>query len=76
MTKSNNFYSNKIVYKPWGYEYVIYNDHSRIAITLVHIKHRHKTSLHCHPEKKTGFIILSGKAKVQIGIYKENCKIF
>ncbi len=76
MTKINNFYSNKIVYKPWGYEYVIYNDHSRIAITLVHIKHRHKTSLHCHPEKKTGFIILTGKAKVQIGIYKENSKIF
>ncbi len=76
MIKNKNFYSNKIVYKPWGHEYVIYNERSKIAITLVHIKYKHKTSLHCHPKKKTGFIILSGKALVQIGIYKENSKIF
>ena len=76
MDKSNNFYSNRIVYKPWGYEYVIYDDAKRLAITFVSIKYGHKTSLHCHPNKKTGFIILDGKALVQIGIYKENSKHF
>ena len=72
MSQNNNFYSNKVVYKPWGYEYVAYKDSSRIAVTFVKIKSGHKTSLHCHPQKKTGFIILDGKALVQIGIYKAN----
>ena len=72
MQKENNFYCNNVVYKPWGYEYVIYNSTNRLAITFLKINFGHKTSLHCHPKKKTGFIILSGKAQVQIGIYKEN----
>ena len=76
MSKNKNFYTNKVVYKPWGYEYVIYNDANRLAITFVKIDYNHKTSLHCHPQKKTGFIILGGKASVQIGIYKENTKDF
>ena len=71
-----NFYSNKVVKKPWGHEYVIYKDKNKIAITLVSIKSGHSTSLHCHPKKKTGFIILNGKASVQIGIYKKNIKIY
>ena len=71
-----NFYSNKVVKKPWGHEYVIYKDKNKIAITLVNIKSGHSTSLHCHPKKKTGFIILNGKASVQIGIYKKNIKIY
>ena len=37
MSISNNFYSNKLVKKPWGYEYVIYNSLNRMAITYVHI---------------------------------------
>ena len=72
MINKRDFYSNKIVNKPWGYEYVIYSNSNKLAITLVKINYGHKTSLHCHPQKKTGFIILSGKAQVQIGIYKEN----
>ena len=74
MNKDNSFYRNRVVYKPWGYEHVVYSDSNRLAITLVRINYRHKTSLHCHPRKKTGFIILDGKALVQIGIYKKNSK--
>ena len=74
MKKKNNFYSDKVVYKPWGNEHVVYSDSNRIAITFLKINHRHKTSLHCHPNKKSGFIILSGKALIQVGIYKENKK--
>ena len=76
MNIKNKFYLNKTVKKPWGYEYIIYNDSSKIAVTFVHIKYGHKTSLHCHPSKKTAFIVLEGKALVQIGIYKENKKIY
>ena len=76
MIDKRDFYSNKIVDKPWGYEYVIYSNSNKLAITLVKINYGHKTSLHCHPQKKTGFIILSGKAQVQIGIYKENTRCF
>lgn len=76
MNKNNNFYSNRVVHKPWGYEYVIYNNANRLAITFVKINYGYKTSLHCHPQKKTGFIILDGNALVQIGIYKENIKHF
>jgi mannose-6-phosphate isomerase-like protein (cupin superfamily) len=76
MNKGNNFYSNRVVYKPWGYEYVIYNDARKLAITLVCVNYGHKTSLHCHPKKKTAFIILEGRALVQIGIYRENSKYF
>ncbi len=76
MLSKEDFYSNKLVHKPWGYEYVIYKNSDKLAITLVKINYGHKTSLHCHPKKKTGFIILSGKAQVQIGIYEENKKYF
>ncbi len=76
MNKIENFYSKKLVRKPWGYEYVIYNDSDKLAVTFVYIKCGHKTSLHSHPQKKTGFIILEGKASVQIGIYKKNTKLF
>ena len=70
----NNFYSNRLVKKPWGEEYIIYKDANKLAITLVKINYNHKTSLHSHPKKKTGFIILNGTAAVQIGIYKKNIK--
>ena len=76
MNIKNKFYLNKMVIKPWGYEYIIYNDSSKIAVTFVYIKYGHKTSLHCHPSKKTAFIVLEGKALVQIGIYKENKKVY
>ena len=42
------------------------------AITYLKIKKNSSTSLHCHPKKKTGFLILSGTAKVQVGIYRKN----
>ena len=75
MSKKNDYYTSKVITKPWGYEYVIYNDKNNIAITFLMIKCGYKTSLHCHTQKKTGFIILSGNAEVQYGIYKENTKL-
>ncbi len=70
--KKDKNYENSYVIKPWGSEYVIYRDKKKIGITLLKINPKKETSLHCHSEKKTGFIILSSKAKAQIGIYKKN----
>ena len=54
-------YKNKVVLKPWGYEYLIFeNEH--VAIWFLYIKYGHSTSMHCHPEKKTSLILLSGSA--------------
>ena len=44
----------------------------KIAITLLKINPKKETSLHCHSEKKTGFIILNSIANVQVGLYKKN----
>ena len=76
MISQNSIYSKLVVKKPWGFEYIVYDDKDKIGITFLNIKYKHKTSLHCHPKKKTGFIILDGKAEVQIGIYKKNTKCF
>ena len=56
-------YKNKIVDKPWGYEYLIY-ENDLVALWLLHIKPNQKTSLHCHPKKTTGLVLLSGKAEL------------
>ncbi len=54
-------YKDKVVLKPWGHEYLIFeNEH--VAAWFLHIKHGHSTSMHCHPKKKTSLIILSGEA--------------
>lgn len=54
-------YSNVIVKKPWGYEYLIF-ENDFVAIWLLHIVRKRKTSMHCHPNKKTGLVLLSGNA--------------
>ncbi len=54
-------YSKVIVKKPWGYEYRVFeNEH--VAIWMLHLVRKRKTSMHCHPQKKTSLILLSGKA--------------
>ncbi|MDO8461240.1 MAG: hypothetical protein Q7S98_00100 [Deltaproteobacteria bacterium] len=54
-------YRNCVVMKPWGYEYLIFeNEH--VAIWFLKIKGRHSTSMHCHPLKRTSLVLLSGKA--------------
>lgn len=56
-------YNINIVKKPWGYEYLAY-ENKHIALWFLYIKHTHSTSLHCHPNKTTGLILLDGKAEV------------
>ena len=54
-------YKNKVVIKPWGYEYLIF-ENEYVAIWFLHIKDGHSTSMHCHPQKKTCLMLLDGEA--------------
>lgn len=54
-------YNNVIVKKPWGYEYLVF-ENNFVAIWLLQIIRKRKTSMHCHPKKKTGLLLLSGLA--------------
>ncbi len=56
-------YEKVIVNKPWGFEYLMYGD-DNIGIWCLNIMQGERTSLHCHPLKKTGLIVLSGEAEV------------
>ena len=77
MYKKKNFsYDNRVVAKPWGNEYVVYRNSNKLSVTLLNIDFNKKTSLHCHPTKKTGFIVLSGKALIQLGLWKATSKHF
>lgn len=69
MRKRNKFL-NKLVIKPWGSEYLIY-ENKKIAAWFLNISHKRATSLHCHPLKKTGFILLGGSVSINIGFYQK-----
>lgn len=56
-------YQNVIVRKPWGYEYLMYQN-EYVGVWFLSIREGSRTSLHCHPIKKTGLILLAGEAKV------------
>jgi mannose-6-phosphate isomerase-like protein (cupin superfamily) len=52
-----------IVKKPWGYEYLAY-ENEQVALWFLYIKHNHQTSMHCHPNKTTGLTLIDGEAVV------------
>jgi len=60
--RSSFDYRDVIVKKPWGYEYLVFeNEH--VAIWMLQIVRKRRTSMHCHPRKRTGLILLSGEAQ-------------
>tara|TARA_Y100001937_G_scaffold89505_1_gene121079 strand:+ start:11806 stop:12477 length:672 start_codon:yes stop_codon:yes gene_type:complete len=56
-------HENNIVKKPWGYEYLMYENED-VALWFLYIKKGEKTSTHCHPNKTTGLTLLDGDAEV------------
>lgn len=52
-----------LVNKPWGYEYLVYENQD-VALWYLHIDKDQKTSMHCHPKKTTGLVLLDGIAEV------------
>ncbi len=63
-------YKDKKVNKPWGNEYLIYNCKSS-ATWCLQLDQDQKTSLHCHPNKKTGFLLLDGEVEIELGFYQK-----
>lgn len=59
----NMDYKNVVVTKPWGYEYLVYENED-VALWFLHINQGESTSMHCHPKKTTGLILLNGEAQV------------
>lgn len=56
---------NVIVRKPWGREYCIY-ENKDLSVWHLTIMPGQKTSLHCHPNKKTALILLNNKARINL----------
>jgi mannose-6-phosphate isomerase-like protein (cupin superfamily) len=53
-------YKGKVVHKPWGYEYLLY-ENPFVSIWILHLKENQSTSMHCHPNKKTSLVVLRGE---------------
>jgi len=66
-------YRDKVVKKPWGCEYLIY-ENDNLGIWFLHIEKNQKTSMHCHPKKNTGLVVLDGTAEVSFLKNKINLK--
>lgn len=54
-------YENRVVVKPWGYEFLVF-ENEEVAVWYLRLEKGHATSMHCHPKKKTSLIVLSGQA--------------
>ena len=67
----NENYNDVVVSKPWGHEYLCFANET-VAIWLLNIKKNASTSMHCHPNKKTGFIVVNGEANIQLGLWKKD----
>lgn len=52
-----------VINKPWGFEYLSYQNDA-IALWVLHINNGCMTSLHCHPSKSTGLILLRGSITI------------
>ncbi|HIC43889.1 MAG TPA: hypothetical protein EYO73_06250, partial [Sulfurimonas sp.] len=55
-------YSKVIVKKPWGYEYLIFENES-VAVWILYLKPGALTSMHCHPQKRTSLVVLEGSVE-------------
>jgi mannose-6-phosphate isomerase-like protein (cupin superfamily) len=56
-------FENIIVRKNWGREYLLYQN-DNIELWHLFIDYGHRTSLHAHPNKKTGLIVINGQCKL------------
>ena len=56
-------YSKVVVKKPWGHEYLVYQN-SKVALWFLNIEENASTSMHCHPKKTTGLVLLDGEAEL------------
>jgi mannose-6-phosphate isomerase-like protein (cupin superfamily) len=53
-------YLDRLIPKPWGSEFRVYED-ALTEVWWLHIAPQHRTSLHCHPNKRSALLCLEGK---------------
>jgi D-beta-D-heptose 7-phosphate kinase/D-beta-D-heptose 1-phosphate adenosyltransferase len=58
-------YLNKVNDKPWGKEYLAYQN-NKIGIWILHVNKDQETSLHCHFKKDTILIPISGCFRINL----------
>jgi len=60
-------FSDTAVIKPWGYEYLVYeNEDKTLCAWVLHLKNNGvSTSMHCHRNKKTRIVVLNGSILLQ-----------
>jgi mannose-6-phosphate isomerase-like protein (cupin superfamily) len=68
-------YFNKVNDKPWGKEYLAYQN-NQIGIWILHVNKDQETSLHCHFKKDTILITLHGCFKINLYNNYEILNIF
>jgi mannose-6-phosphate isomerase-like protein (cupin superfamily) len=68
-------HENNIVKKPWGYEYLMY-ENDKVALWFLFIDKNESTSMHCHPNKTTGLTLLEGEVNVSFLSDVKNLKPF
>ena len=56
-------YKNVVVKKPWGYEYLAYENRF-VGLWFLSLNENQKTSFHCHPLKTSGLFVRKVEAKV------------
>jgi rfaE bifunctional protein nucleotidyltransferase chain/domain len=63
LTHSNVDYGKKVCVKPWGHEFLVFQN-KKLALWCLTIHKGASTSLHCHYKKDTILFVLSGCIKV------------
>jgi len=66
-------YKKSVVKKPWGHEYLAYENED-VGLWFLHIEKDQQTSMHCHPKKTTGLVLLNGEAEVSFLADKRKIK--
>ena len=52
-------YKDIVVLKPWGYEYLVW-ENTNVAVWGLTINKNQSTSMHCHEHKTTGLVVVEG----------------
>lgn len=55
-------YRRIVVNKPWGYEYLLF-ENKHVAIWILCLNKEARTSMHCHPKKQTSLVVLEGEVE-------------
>lgn len=59
-----NYVISMFTKKPWGAEYLVCSTPSS-ALWCLSIEPGSSTSFHCHPRKRTGYVVLSGEVSIE-----------